>query len=194
MGGFCVRNHLLRNLVLAALFTAITAVSAQASFVFPAVSAVPFTLQTLAVVLTGALLSPGWAFASLAVYVALGAVGAPVYAMGKAGFGVLLGPTGGYLFSYPLAAATVSLLAHTNFYRMLLATLAGAVVIYLGGGGWAMLVGGQTAAAVWSLWVLPFVPYDLIKVFVAAAIGSRVRVALLAAGFLKGPSAQPGAH
>lgn len=178
-----MRNQALRHLVLAALFTALAATAAQVSVTVPALSAVPFTLQVLAVILTGALLPPAWAFAAMAVYVLLGAFGVPVYANARSGFAVLLGPTGGYLFSYPVAAAAVAMLAGTSFYRVLLATLAGLLIIYAGGAGWAVLIGGENAITVWSGWVLPFIPYDLAKVLIASLLAVRIRAALRAAGY-----------
>jgi biotin transport system substrate-specific component len=174
-----------RQAMLAALFVAVTAVAAQLSFTIPALSAVPFTLQVLAVVLTGALLPPRWAFAALAVYVLLGAFGVPVFAGGRAGFAVLLGPTGGYLFSYPVAAAAVARLAGRSFARVLLATFAGLLIIYVGGAGWAIVVGGRGALQVLTGWVLPFIPYDLVKIVLASLLAVRIRAALAAAGYLR---------
>lgn len=65
---------------------------------------VPITLQTLGVALTGLCLGPWRGFAAVALYVAVGTAGLPVFSGGRAGFGMLLGPTGGYLLSFPLAA------------------------------------------------------------------------------------------
>ncbi|MDO5737245.1 MAG: biotin transporter BioY [Propionibacteriaceae bacterium] len=65
---------------------------------------VPITLQTLGVSLAGLCLGPWRGFAAVALYVAVGAAGLPVFSNGAAGFGVLVGPTGGYLLSFPLAA------------------------------------------------------------------------------------------
>lgn len=68
------------------------------------VGPVSITLQTLGVALTGLCLGPWRGFAALALYVAVGAAGLPVFSGGAAGIGVLIGPTGGYLLSFPLAA------------------------------------------------------------------------------------------
>lgn len=166
-----------RSLAMVALFAALTAVSAQLSFALP-FTAVPFTLQVLAVLLAGALLGPGWGALAMGVYLLLGAVGLPVFAQGQAGLGVLVGPTGGYLWSYPLAAAVVGGLTRGGLLRTALAMLAGLAVIYAGGAGWAILVIGKAAGVVLTGWVLPFIPYDLAKVFLAAAVADRVRAAL----------------
>jgi biotin transport system substrate-specific component len=72
---------------------------------------VPFTLQVLAVILSGLLLGPRYGALAQAIYVLLGAVGVPVFAEFRGVLGVILGPTGGYLVSYPLAAAVAGLAA-----------------------------------------------------------------------------------
>ncbi len=68
------------------------------------VGPIPLTLQTLGVALTGLCLGPWRGFAAMALYVAVGAAGLPVFSGGASGLGVLIGPTGGYLLSFPLAA------------------------------------------------------------------------------------------
>ncbi len=65
---------------------------------------IPLTLQTLGVALTGLCLGPWRGFSAMALYVAVGAAGLPVFSGGAAGLGILVGPTGGYLLSFPLAA------------------------------------------------------------------------------------------
>src|SRR3712207_3531477 len=93
-----------------ALMAAVTAVAAQIAGPLP-FSPVPFTLQVLAVMLSGLLLGPRYGALAQAIYVLVGAVGVPVFAQFHGGLGVVLGPTGGYLLSYPLAAAIAGLAA-----------------------------------------------------------------------------------
>ena len=100
-------KHQTKAMTLCALFAALTAVCAQISIPLP--GGVPLSLSVAAVYLTGLLLAPGWAAASQVVYLLLGAFGMPVYAGFSSGMGVLFGPTGGYLFVYPLMALAVSL-------------------------------------------------------------------------------------
>ena len=94
---------------------------------------VPVTMQTFAVLLLGMLFTPGAAFACLALYLAEGAVGLPVFSPhGPGGIAQLFGPTGGYLLSYPFAAALTSLLYHRgrrSFLTALTAAGLGSVVI-----------------------------------------------------------------
>jgi biotin transport system substrate-specific component len=190
MGELRVRNQSLRNMLLASLFAALTAVIAQVSFFLPGVPNVPVTLQVLAVCLAGGLLGPAWGAIAMGLYVLLGAVGLPVYANGASGLHVLVGPTGGYLLSYPAAAFAIGLLARPQrapgLLRTGLAMVAGLAMIYLGGGGWAVLVGGKGLAVVLSGWVLPFIPFDLGKVVLAAVLAGAVNRALVAQGFWRG--------
>ena len=91
-----------------ALMAAVTAAAAQIAIPIPPV---PFILQVLAVILSGLLLGPRYGALAQAVYVLVGAVGVPVFSEFSGGLGVILGPTGGYLVSYPIAAAVAGLAA-----------------------------------------------------------------------------------
>ena len=93
-----------------ALMAALTAVGAQISIPLP-FTPVPFTLQVPMVVLSGLLLGVRYGALSQVVYLLLGAIGLPVFAKFSAGLGIILGPTGGYLVSYPFAAAVAGLAA-----------------------------------------------------------------------------------
>ncbi|MCG0238333.1 MAG: biotin transporter BioY [Firmicutes bacterium] len=180
-----MRDHHLRTLALAGLFAGLTAAAAQITFRLP-VTGVPFTLQVLAVLLSGSLLGPVGGAAAQAVYLLLGAAGAPVFAEYSGGLARLVGPTGGFLMSYPIAALVVGWLADPHrrpgLGRTLAAMLAGLAVIYAGGAGWAILAMGRGPGEVLTKWVLVFVPYDLLKVALAAALSRRVLAALAAAG------------
>ena len=92
--------------MLATLMTGVTCVCAQISAPLP-FTPVPITLQVFAVFLSGLLLGRRWGTISLLQYLLLGALGLPVFALGRGGIGVLFGLTGGYLLSYPVAAGMV---------------------------------------------------------------------------------------
>ena len=173
-----------RQLVLAGLLAAVTAVLAYLRIPLP-FTPVPITGQTLGVMLSGLLLGPRWGFAAQLAYVLLGAAGAPVFAGGQAGPGVLAGPTGGYLLSYPLAAALIGWLAGTGrgrpaaavpgFWRALVAAVMGGVVlVYAMGAPWLALVTGRAWREVWLGAALPFIPGDLLKAVVAAWLAPAV--------------------
>lgn len=160
-----------------ALMAAVTAVAAQITIPLP-FSPVPFTLQVLAVILSGLLLGSRYGALAQATYVLVGAVGVPVFAGFRGGLGVLVGPTGGYLLSYPIAAAIAGLAAYAaaNAVRrraLWSASLWGCValaVIYALGATWLAAVTGLPLTVALAQGVLPFVPLDLIKVGLAALV------------------------
>ena len=133
---------------------------------------VPFTLQPLVVVLAGFWLNPRAAVASMVLYLAAGAAGAPVWApVGLPGAARLLGPTGGYLLAYPVAAWTAAMIARrAGGYRgRVVAAVSAMAVIYIGGLAQLALLTGSIATSV-LLGAAPFAALDLVKSLVAAAL------------------------
>ncbi len=155
--------------VAAALIGALV-VAAAAQVSIPIVgSPVPFTLQPMAVLVVGGLLGARYGALSLAMYLAMGAAGLPVFApLGAPGFARLIGPTGGYLISYPFAAAAVGALAGATYWRNLLAAFTGMVLIFAGGLAQIAILGLPLAAG-----FTPFFAADLVKVLLAALILRR---------------------
>ena len=172
-------NLLLRRGVAVVLGAVTVAIAAQVAV--PLIGTpVPMTLQPLAVLVVGGLLGARLGAAALVLYLALGALGLPVFTPGGLpGAARLIGPTGGYLLSYPVAAAVVGWLASSSRpLRLLLASAAGMVVIHLGGSAQlAILTGNASAATRYGL--VPFLTGDLLKVGIAAllilALGPAVR-------------------
>lgn len=154
--------------------TALLAISAHISvplFFTP----VPFTLQPMAVLLLGLLLDPAVAVATLVAYLAEGASGLPVFApQGMPSFLHLMGPTGGFLLTYPFAVYLVSKLYRSrrpaSSTHAAVSAAAGAVVYFTGGWAWFTVITHQTAAVSFKLAVLPFLAGDALKVVLAAAI------------------------
>jgi len=160
-----------RDALLVLAFSLLTALSAQVAVPLP-FSPVPLTGQTFGVLLSGALLGPRLGAMAMLLYLAEGGLGLPFFAGGAAGPAHLLGPTAGYLLSYPLAAGLVGWLAVRGWDRrpltMLAAMLLGSLVIYaLGAAFLSRFVGAHHA-----LWmgVLPFLPGDVIKALLAAGL------------------------
>jgi biotin transport system substrate-specific component len=163
--------------------TVLTAVAAQFSVPVP-FTAVPFTLQPMVVLLGGLTLGPRLAAGSQILYLLAGVAGLPVFAASATlppGALRLIGPTGGYLMSYPIAAFVVGLLARRGFDRRyltsVLAMAAGLVVIYACGTVWlAFFARGAAAAAPVGLeaalaaGVYPFVVADALKLLAGAGI------------------------
>ena len=136
---------------------------------------VPLTLTPFVVVLAGLLLGPLDAAAASVLFLAAGAAGLPVFApIGAPGLARLLGPTGGYLLAYPLAAAVAGWLGagRERFAARLVAAVAGMLVLYLGGLAQLAVITGSVAAAT-VIGVLPFAAADLAKAIVAAALSGR---------------------
>lgn len=168
-----------------ALMAAFTAVAAQIAI---PLEPVPFTLQVLAVVLTGLLLGPRYGALAMAIYLLVGAVGVPVFAGFRGGLGILFGDTGGYLLAYPLAAALAGVAAGAvaNAPRrrgLVVGFLWGSValaVIYALGATWLAVLAGLSPGAALVAGVLPFVVFDLIKVGLANLVAVAVAPAIAA--------------
>ena len=104
-----------RDLVICALFAAMTAILAQISIPFP--GGVPLTLQLLSISLCGVLLGSKRGFMSILVYIILGAIGLPVFAGFSGGFQYIVGYSGGFIISFPLVAFIVGFVSEkTNNY------------------------------------------------------------------------------
>ena len=159
----------------AVLFVAaLTAAAAQISIPLP-FTAVPFTFQPMVVLLGGLALGAKLGLASQAVYLAAGIAGLPVFAASATlppGPLRLLGPTGGYLVAYPIAALLVGYLAERGFDRRYLtsivAMMAGLVVVYAFGAIWLSVSLGFAGAL--AAGVYPFIAADVVKVVAAAGV------------------------
>jgi len=135
---------------------------------------VPVTLQPFAVLVLGMLLGPRMAFTTMVAYLAEGAAGLPVFTPhGLGGVAQLLGPTGGYLLSYPVVAPLVSSLwrmGSRRFYRGVVVAGAGSLVTLAMGAVWLGLFTHAGPMVVLNHAVLPFLPGDVLKVVAAAGI------------------------
>jgi biotin transport system substrate-specific component len=134
---------------------------------------VPVSGQTFAVLLVGAALGAARGGAAGSLYLLLGLAGMPVYADGSSGLHVVTGASGGYLVAFPLAAALVGRLAERGWDRSFSsavgAMLTGNVLIYLIGLPWLAVTLGSGLDKTLQLGLYPFVPGDLLKVYLAAA-------------------------
>ncbi len=141
---------------------------------------VPLTLQTFAVLLLGLLLSPRLAAGVCLAYLAEGALGLPVFAPAPALAGIahLLGPTGGYLLSYPAAAALVAVLRRRiarGSMGMAFSATMGSLIILASGALWLAVVTHTGIQAVLAAAVVPFIPGDLLKIAAAVSFAGGVR-------------------
>jgi biotin transport system substrate-specific component len=151
------------------LFAALTGLGAALSFPLP-FSPVPVTLQTFAVVMAGAMLGPIWGPVSMMLYISAGVAGMPVFAGGLSGPGILVGPTGGYLVGFVVAAWLAGLLVRpgVSWPRLALGLVASHLAVFVCGVSQLMLFTGQSFPLALELGVLPFLPGLAAKVTAAA--------------------------
>lgn len=171
---FGLAHHLGGRIVLAFSATGLMAICAHVSlplFFTP----VPLTLQTLGVLLTGFLLGPSLAFSAMLLYLAEGAIGLPVFSpAGPGGMAQLLGATGGYLLSYPFAAAIAGFIVRafgaqrSRFAAAITAGATGTLLTLVMGGLWIAHLWHANWQASATLGVAPFLPGEVIKIIAAA--------------------------
>ncbi|GAB4212004.1 MAG: biotin transporter BioY [Roseiflexaceae bacterium] len=179
-----LERPLVRDGLLVLAGTLLVALCARISVPLP-FTPVPITMQTFAVLLIGALYGPRLGAVTLLAYILEGMAGLPVYANGLnawspsslPGLPVIIGPTAGYLLSFPLAAALVGALAARGWDRRVSsaipAMLLGNLVILLCGFAWlasalALVRGSADLGALLNSAVLPFLPGDALKILLAA--------------------------
>jgi biotin transport system substrate-specific component len=166
-----------RRVLAVATAAALTAVAAKVAVPLPGIP-VPFTLQPVAVLLAGALLGATGGLRSQSVYLAAGMAGLPVFAAGG-GWAYLLGPTGGYLLAFPVAAWLVGAVSDRSrgAAGIALGAVIGLAVIHLGGLVWLAAISGREAAV--AVGFAPFLVGDLLKILlvtvIGAGFGGRVR-------------------
>ncbi|MDI9569596.1 MAG: biotin transporter BioY [Pseudomonadota bacterium] len=166
----------LRGLAYASMFGALTAAGA---FMMIPLPPVPITMQTFFVSLAGALLGGYLGAMSQAVYILLGVIGLPVFAGGKAGFGVLLGPTGGYLVGFVVGAYVIGRLTaareRPGFWWLIAAMTVGHVFIYALGIGQLAVVAKLNLTKALAIGLLPTIPGGMLKIVMAALVCLKVR-------------------
>lgn len=165
----------LRNMILAALFVALLAIGGQINI---PIGPAPITLQTLILMIIGSILGARWGFISLLVFVALAAVGVPVLTGGKGGLAALMGPTGGYVLSMPIAALVIGWLVgrwgrdgEIKAWQLTVAHIIGGIVIvHAIGFPWLLAVTGMPINEAFTSAFLIFLPGDIIKALIATGV------------------------
>lgn len=177
------QSNSLRRYVYAALFGALTAVGAY--IVIP-LQPVPITLQDFFTFLAGALLGGSIGGLSQVIYILIGAIGLPVFAGGKAGIGVLLGPTGGYLIGYAVGAFVIGKIVemrkNPGWVWTAMAMLIGLIVIYALGAAQLSFVAKLSLEKTLLVGVLPFIPGDIVKLALATIVYQKIRKILQPTG------------
>lgn len=186
-----------RSVAYCGLSIALMAVAAWVTVPF---GPVPFTLQTLAVMFVLFALTPKEALVAIAGYLALGGLGLPVFSSFKGGLAALLGPTGGFIVGFLVAAALALLLAYVvrsfalfnsetekSFFgakikagilaRNLLMGVVFLVVLYVFGWAWLAISANMDPAAAFAVAVAPFVVIDTLKMVAAVLLAQAVGAA-----------------
>lgn len=150
-------------------FSILTVFAAQVSI---PVKPVPFTLQTMLVILSGAFLGARNGALSQIAYLTVGAIGLPVFANFNMGFAALVGPTGGYLIAFPVAAFLVGKISENNksFFIITAAMVLGTLTILLSGAAYLSLFFGGNFSEAFKAGVLIFTVWDVIKISAAISI------------------------
>jgi len=167
------------RIVLAFAATVFVALCSRISVPLP-FTPVPLTLQNFAVLLVGLALGPVAGFTAMVLYLVEGAVGMPVFnPHGPGGILQLFGPTGGFLLSYPFAAAAAgwtarSLRMGSQYIRAAIACTVATIVIFALGAVWFSQFLHLGASAVWRMAAAPFLPGEIVKIAAAAGIYNSI--------------------
>jgi biotin transport system substrate-specific component len=137
---------------------------------------IPFTLQTLFVLLAGAMLGARNGALSMVLYLAIGALGAPVFSLGGFGLMKFVGPTGGYLIAFPVVAAIVGLLTenYKSYVGIVVSMFVGLMVLFLAGTAHLYAFYIHDFGTAFNAGFMIFSVWDLVKLFAAASMYFQV--------------------
>jgi biotin transport system substrate-specific component len=176
-----LHRSLTGKIFLAVSATAFVALSAHVSLPLT-FTPVPLTLQTFAVILVGFTLGPALGCSAMLLYLAEGAMGLPVFSPhGPGGVAQLLGPSAGFLLSFPLAAVAAGglvraiRLGRSHFPAALLAGATTSVLLFAVGASWMAHLLHLNPSAAWRLAVAPFLPGEILKISAAAGAYTMLR-------------------
>lgn len=183
-----MKKYATTELTTIALMAAVICILGPLSIPLP-FSPVPIAFANLAICLSVYLLGAKKSLISLAIYLVIGLAGLPVFSNFRGGFGVLAGPTGGYLVGYVflclIAGYAVDAFPDRRMH-IAIGMVLGTVVLYAFGTAWLAYQAKLTF--VQALWagVIPYIPGDLIKIGIALVLGPVIKQRLIRAGFMLG--------
>ena len=172
-----------KNMCYVGLFTAVIAIMAQISIPMPL--GVPMTMQTFAITLAAIILGAKLSTISTLIYILLGAIGLPVLAGFSGGISKFVGPTGGFLISFPIMAFIIGYAVdHRSAFKgaFVIGLIAGTVVNYIVGIAMFCILTQSSVAVGFTACVLPFIPTAIIKAILASLIGFPIRKRLKVMG------------
>ena len=158
-----------KDLVYIAIFTSIICVMSLVTIP----TTVPFTLQTMAIFLCMFMLKPTDAIISVLLYILIGAIGLPVFSNFNSGFGVLAGPTGGYIIGFIIMPFMPLIIKNK-----IAAAIVGLIICYIFGTIWFIMFNTSGIKSIWkvlTICVLPFIIPDGIKLTLAYLLSRRLK-------------------
>lgn len=167
-----------REITTIGIFTALIIIIGQISIPMP--YGVPMTLQTFIIPLAGIVLGARKGFIATLIYVFLGLIGLPVFAGFTGGIGIVLGPTGGFILSFPIMALAAGIGSNkNNKLGILSGLLIGVLINYISGMIMFSFVTSSTIVMAFTVCVLPFIPTQILKIILLVLVGERMKMALL---------------
>lgn len=157
-----------KNLVICGFFTSLICVCSLFKITLP-FTPVPVTLQTFAVSVAGICLGKKYGLVSVVTYILLGAIGIPVFSGMNSGLGYLSGATGGFIFGF-VACVFVIGFVYEKINNITAAIILGNIALYICGAAWYMNFSHISFIKSFMLTVLPFIPADLFKMFLAFTV------------------------
>ena len=173
-----------KALILVAMCTSIICLLAQVTIPLPLI---PITGQTLAIGIVATILGSKQSSITVFVYLTLGLIGLPVFSHFTSGFGILFGPTGGYLLGFLPTAYLIGLWLEKTSYTYIqafIANMIGMCITLIFGAVWLKLITEISWYEAGVTGILPFLPVGIIKAFLAAWFGIAIRQRLNSARLL----------
>ncbi len=166
-----------KNMIIRALFAAIMCVTAPFSFV---IGVVPITATVFTLALTAFVAGSKNAFWVTTVYILAGLFGMPVFSGFKGGLSIITSPTGGFIFSYVFVVLIIGMSTKYKSKKaiVLLCSLA-MLVCYFFGTVWYMFITKASLLTALSICIIPFIPFDVIKLIMAYIVAKHVKKALV---------------
>ncbi|OWY25132.1 biotin transporter BioY [Sphingobacteriales bacterium UPWRP_1] len=164
----------LRMMVRAALFTVLIIIGAYVSL---PIGEVPVVLSDFFVMLGALILGWPWGAVSAGMYLLLGAIGLPVFAGGTGGLQSFYGPTGGYLAGFGVASVIIGVVTNgRNSWRAdAIGLVSGSIAVFALGIAWLMFKLNLSLQAALAAGLLPFIPFNIVKMMLAASVAHWVR-------------------
>lgn len=167
----------IKKIVTYAFFSALSVILSQFSLHI-LFSPIPINLALLSVFICSGIIDAYGSVISQLIFILLGAIGLPVYANFSGGIGILFGPSGGFLFSYPLIGAIVGTITKkfgSKFYTLILSMLLGLLVCYSLGTLWFSYITNTSIVNSIVLCVAPFLCFDIVKIIISSVLIIKLR-------------------